>query len=283
MRRRTLLIWAIPLIAAGGGAAAWILERAGVDLYGRPWRLTGFVSAWLWDGCWPRDLAIACRVDGRPWRAQNSGKPWSVTAEPGECGQRFELRKGERWSKDVRTRHMTERNELSDFVRQPTDEDIWLSFRMMIEPGPPSSARWMDFGQLHNTPDAGENDISQIFTHGLEKGDRYFIKVRGSPADPLLKSPPGAEIFIDDHFRRGHVYDYVVRLRLDPFGKGIAQVWRDGRAIADYEGPLGYVDRFGPYFKYGLYRSIAPAGETMVGHFSCLRIGPSRAAIGAGR
>lgn len=259
------------------GLAAYVLKRGSVDLYGDPLRLFGFVRAFVADGCWPERLPISCRVAGRPWRAQNAGRPWSVRRAEG--GQRFELRSGDVWPKDAREGRRKERSELSDIVRQPFGQDIWVGFRLRIQQGPASSAKWVNFGQLHNTPDPGEPHVSQIFTHGFLGGDRYVMRVRGSTQNPITNSPAETIVFSDRSFERGRWYRFVLRFRLDPQGRGVFQAWRDGVLVANYRGPLGYVDRYGPYFKFGLYRWAAPGRETLVGFFNDVRLSDTRSGL----
>src|SRR5690606_30937786 len=43
----------------------------------------------------------------------------------------------------------------------------------------------------------------------------------------------------------------------DPFGGGSLDVWRDGVQLVDYNGPLAYNDKVGPYLKQGVYRETA--------------------------
>lgn len=266
------------VVAAGGAAAfaAYELQQFGVGVQGDPRRLWGLVAAAREPGCRPSVEPIACHVAGRAWRVQNSGADWGVRSE-GSDGFRFELRAGDRWTKDVRLRtlepdaHNVERDELSDLDRQPYGRDIWFGFTLKVEPGPPSTSDWVNLGQLHNTPDRGEASASPPWVQGFGRGDAFRVFVRHTAQDPLRDNPSPIVLFEDHAFQRGRPYRFVYHLVLAPTGAGRAEMWRDGRKVADYHGPLAYPDKSGPYFKFGIYRS--PAAETMVAHYSDVSLG----------
>ena len=275
---RALLAAAVVVLLIVGGALAYVFNQYGVGIHGDPLRLLGLVQANFANGCAPDVNPIACRVAGRAWRVQNSGAPHGLRAEGNYLDAfRFELRAGDKWSKDIRLKaklgpgHGVERDELSDLKRQPYDKDIWFGFTMLVEPGPPTTADWVNLGQLHNTPDKDEMSASPPWVQGFGAGDRFRIFIRHTGENPLRHNPQPIILFEDPAFKRGHAYRFVYHLKLAPTGAGLAQVWRDGRLIGDYRGPLGYPDKTGPYFKFGIYRS--PASETMVVHYAAVRLG----------
>jgi hypothetical protein len=66
----------------------------------------------------------------------------------------------------------------------------------------------------------------------------------------------------------------VVRVRFDPNGNGRLTFWLNG--VQRYDSgaiPIGYNDRQGPYFKYGLYRG--GSDQTSVAEFANVEIGTS--------
>jgi hypothetical protein len=69
---------------------------------------------------------------------------------------------------------------------------------------------------------------------------------------------------------RGRWYEFDIKLRFDPFGKGLLTVHRDGVEVASYTGPLGYNDESPPYPKVGIYRDTRP--ETQARRFRGLTI-----------
>ena len=274
---RVLLAAAAVAVIVIGAASAYIFNQFGVGVHGDPLRVLGLVQANFAEGCAPSDRPIACRVAGRAWRAQNSGESYALRSEGARSGSfRFELHAGDKWSKDVRLAnsgpgHRVERDELSDLARQPYGQDIWFGFTMLVEPGPATTAAWVNLGQLHNTPDSGEMSASPPWVQGFGPGDHFRIFVRHTAENPLVHNPEPIVLFEDTHFQRGRPYRFVYHLKLAPTGAGVAQVWRDSRLVGDYKGPLGYPDKSGPYFKFGIYRS--PASEPMVVHYASVRLG----------
>jgi hypothetical protein len=111
---------------------------------------------------------------------------------------------------------------------------------------------------------------SPAWAQELNAGDEFRIVVRTSTEYPLLHNPAAKVLFVDPAFERGRVYRFVYRIRYSQTD-GLLQAWRDGRQIVDYHGPLGYVGRQGPYFKFGIYREPAP--EALAANFYDLKIG----------
>ena len=80
---------------------------------------------------------------------------------------------------------------------------------------------------------------------------------------------------------RGHWYKMKLDIRFDPSGKGYAEIWRDGKKIVEYDGPLGYSNQKVTYWKQGVYRSTAP--ETLAVSYKDLKIHISPASTEATR
>jgi hypothetical protein len=79
------------------------------------------------------------------------------------------------------------------------------------------------------------------------------------------------ELFEDNaDIIRGHWYAMKLDIRLDAGGKGFAEIWRDGKKIVEYDGPLGYVNQKVTYWRQGVYRSTAP--ETLAVNYKDLKI-----------
>jgi hypothetical protein len=263
---------AVVALAVGTAAASSVIDRYAVGVHGNPLRLFGLIQTSFQKGCAPAVNPIACNVSGRAWRLQSSGAAWSARAD-GEDGYRFEIRPGDQWAKDVRPGHPVERTELSDLARMPYGRDIWLAFTLEVEPGRPSTAAWVNLGQLHGTADPGEPSVSPPWVQRLLRDDRFVVEVRQTQQDRMKVSPPPIVIFEDPRLERGRPYRFVYQFRISPGQDGLVRLWRDGLLVADYHGPVGYPDRLGPYFKFGLYRAPAPGGEPMVAHYSDVSLG----------
>ncbi len=212
-----------------------------------------------------------CFFDNQLWGAQNSGAPWTVEGiRPGDL--RFEVRSGDIASLDVQNNHRAERTELSQSRRgEPTQSDIWLSLGLMVEPGPPVTSRWLVLGQFKAKSDfVGGMSGSPAWAQELDAGDLFRIVARTSPQYPLIHNPAPIVLFVDPGFQRGRVYHFVYHFRYSQTN-GRLEAWRDGRKIVDYRGPLGFVGKQPPYFKFGIYREPAP--ETVAVHFYNVQIG----------
>jgi hypothetical protein len=278
MRRSAIVIGIAAAVgtslAVGAAAASIVLDKYAVGVHNNPLRLLGLVKASFEDGCAPDVNPIACRVAGRAWRLQSSGAPWSARAD-GPDGYRFEIRPGDHWAKDIRHGSRVERTELSDLERMPFGSDVWLAFTLEVEPGPPSTADWVNLGQLHATADPDEPSISPPLVQRLLRDDRFVVEVRHTLENPVRDTPPPTVIFADPKLQRGRPYRFIYHFRIDPGAGGMAQLWRDGKMVADYRGPIGYPDKRGPYFKFGVYRAPAPGRERMAARYSDVSVGSS--------
>jgi hypothetical protein len=277
MRRSRLLIGiaagTLMTVAVGAAAAASVvLDRYAVGIHGNPLRLLGLMEAAVRPGCAPVVNPIACHVDGRAWRLQSSGAPWAARAD-GDDGYRFEIRAGDQWAKDIRPGHPVERTELSDLARMPYGKDVWLAFTMEVEPGPPSTSEWVNLGQLHGTADPGEKSVSPPWVQRLVEGDRFRVEIRHTQEDPIQAPPTAVTIFEDPKLQRGRPYRFVYHFRISPKPDGMVRLWRDGKLVADYRGPVGYPDKRGPYFKFGVYRAPAPGGERVAARYRDVTLG----------
>ena len=208
------------------------------------------------------------------WIVENSGAPWSLEGNLETATDvRFEVRSGDRAPWDIEHHHAAERSEMSVRRKQPMDQDIWLAFGLMVEPGAKATGRWSTLGQLHPTTDPGDISPSPAWEQELAAGDVFQILVRSKAQKPLTSSPVPKVVFADAAFKRGQVYHFVYRIRYS-LADGLLQARRDGRQIVNYSGPIGYDEHVGPYFKFGIYREPAP--ETLAVHFNNLKIGDAR-------
>jgi len=218
------------------------------------------------EGAAPRPT---CALGSDRWNVEAPAQ-WSLT-EVNPDDLRFEVRAGDTADWDRMHNHPAERAEISGFhSKAPTDSDLWFSMDLMVEPGPPVTSRWTVLGQLHPTEDPGDIGPSPAWAQELNAGDIFRIVIRAKNEKPLRKSPAPLVLFVDSEFKRGRTYHLVYRLRYSAT-QGALDAWRDGTQIIHYSGPLGYINRSGPYFKFGIYRE--PAAETLVVHYKNLRFG----------
>lgn len=205
---------------------------------------------------------------GPKMNPQNSGANWSFR-QTGEV-TRFEVHAGDRWHGDGT--QLKERSEAYASGKLSLTQPNDVRFDMMIEQGPRITAQWLTLVQLQSTFDPGEVGHSPPFAIELrdEKmriASRFDPRLisRGNDAPYTLHYADTAPL------QRGRWYAMRIAVKFDPAGAGWLKVWRDGRQIVDYRGPIGFNDVVGPYFKAGIYR--ASAREPMAVQFRGVRIG----------
>ena len=124
---------------------------------------------------------------------------------------------------------------------------------------------WTTLVDLHQTEDAHDVPSSGCFTLHTNRTE-FLLITRSSAQDPLLTRARD-EVRWRVPLIRGQWLNSVIRFVVDPHGNGAFQMWCDGMLVADPGPiPLGYVDKRGPYIRYGPYRPVAP--ETMVVHLA---------------
>lgn len=202
------------------------------------------------------------------WSDHNAQREWSFKRSGSQM--RFEVRSGDVWVNDKRRLHVAERSEISQLIRWPQGDAVWFSFALMVEPGPKSTAKWVELGQLHRSRGIGEISASPAVSQGLGKGDFFRISLRFSKERPLRHNVKPDLLFVDHDFQRGCWYHFVYRVRYTPTAEGLLQVWRNGDKVVDYRGPVGYFDPIGPYLKFGIYRYPAP--ETLAARYANFEI-----------
>ena len=80
----------------------------------------------------------------------------------------------------------------------------------------------------------------------------------------------------DEYASMGEWHDFIVNVNW--YSKqGYLNIWLDKNKIVEYQGPIGYNDIFGAYFKMGIYRDDTP--ETYLLYFDNYKRGFSPTAI----
>lgn len=199
------------------------------------------------------------------YQLQNGGQAWSYAAS-GDT-MRFEVHSGDQQGSDPSSK---ERSEIRDLDRLEYNQTYSISYSFMVEPGAANSAKWLMISQLHQSEDAGESGFAPVFDIAL-RGERLAINVRSSTEQVMTSDPVGKTVFLDSaNIVRGAWYDIKLEVRIDPFGQGLVNAWRNDVQIAHYEGAVGYNDARGPYWKMGVYR--AEASESFAVGFKGLDI-----------
>ena len=208
------------------------------------------------------------RAENPRFQVQNAGQPWNYAVRGASA--RFEVRSGDSLPGDGKVK---ERSEIATSLRMKPGRAYEVAFNLMIEPGPPNSAGWMTLSQIQSTPDPGEPGHSPPFAIEMV-GERMRIITRDDPNRVASRETTTYRAHYTDSqpIKRGHWYRMRVRVKFGPAGDGFLQVFRDGRRLVDYQGPLGFEDIVGPYWKQGVYREAAK--EPFAANFRNLSIKP---------
>jgi hypothetical protein len=183
----------------------------------------------------------------------NAKRPWSYK----RMGQleRFELRHGDICEGDGVHR---ERTEVGFYKPATWRKDYWLAFSVLLEPGPPTEAKWLMLGQWHAFKDPWDISLwPPISLFLTPKQERLVVMTSSNPS--WRQSGPHAAVtrYIGPPLKRGVWHSVVYKVRFDPKGHGLLAMWVDGQNILDLvDIPIGYTDMVGPYYKYGLYRPL---------------------------
>lgn len=108
--------------------------------------------------------------------------------------------------------------------------------------------------QMHGTPDSGEDYRNPPLALKVE-GNQWEMTLLG---DPRMTSV-NRQYMNSARLRLGAVEKgkwvrFVTQFRVDWSSTGFVKVFRDGNQVANYNGPVFFNDRVGPYLKVGLYR-----------------------------
>jgi hypothetical protein len=189
----------------------------------------------------------------RNFGLQNDGDAYSYTSSGSTM--RFEVRRGDQPSFDSSS---VERSEITSGKEIEFGKTYTLSYKFLIEPGAKLTSKWMLLGQVHHRNDPGESGGSPPF--GIEVNGETMRVIARSGTEAIRKSNPDAKTLWKDDapLQRGKWYDMKFELEFDPFGKGLVNMWIDGKQELAYTGALGYNDKEGGYLKMGIYRKAAP-------------------------
>jgi len=204
--------------------------------------------------------------DDNKYGLQTSGDAWSFTNTNDTL--RFEVRPGDHWSKDDVG---VERAEAVFSNLLNFGQTYSIDYSFMVEPGAANTSDWVNIGQLHGSADAGDyGSMAPIFAVQL-MGEKLRIVSRSDP-NAISTGRAEDQILYKDtaDIVRGQWYDIKIDIKVDPFGNGDIDVYRDGVQIVDYHGAVGYNDAAGPYWREGVYR--APADETLAVNFKDLEV-----------
>ena len=174
-----------------------------------------------------------------------------VVDSPVRCGNyaaRFEYRPGdEAWTGGYRS-------EVSEsFGKAAFNRPVWYAFSTYI---PDSYRGEAVLSQWHATRDAGEAWRSPPLAL---RYDGRTLRVTARHSDILIQQEndaPEHNLHVTP-LEREAWNDWVFRV-VWSHESGSVDAWLNGAKVIEYRGPIGYRDRRGPYFKFGIYNQGVP-------------------------
>jgi hypothetical protein len=196
-------------------------------------------------------------VGGSTYWVQNAQKSWSITNPTGDSSSlRFEVRQGDVWAQgDGTISPLKNRSEIAGTTQYSVGTDIHIKYGFTVEPGATNTASWLTAGQLRQTANDPVSAPFGIMFTGEHM--RIYAAEGGSSGQnyvTLYQDP--------NNIVRGHEYQMQIDARFDPVN-GHLDVVRDGVTIVNYNGPLGWNNMGGVYWKEGVYRADAPESIAM--------------------
>jgi len=190
-----------------------------------------------------------------------------VVTAPVRCGKyaaRFEIRQGD--SPPGVVNYRAELHELLDY-RAPMGSTAWYGFSTFI----PSD--WVDLdnraviAQWHATPDLFKGEVwrSPPLAVRYRKGAMYVTARWSAEAVQKKNDAPQKELYRHPGaWPKGRWRDWVFQVRWSYKSDGLVNAWLDGKQVIKYAGPVGYNDRDGPWFKWGIYRDDHATTQALV-------------------
>jgi len=246
----------------------WTAKRQG--LKGRGWSLIRTAVA----GC--AALTMGCGAQptfaGHRWAEQkDDSKPYAIE-QLGPDHFRFEVRGQDEWKNDQA--HDRNRAELKSDVTQAFGQDVWFSYQMKVQAGPPSTARFCILGQFHHTNDPWDVGGSPPFAINLFPNTNTLRFIKRYTADRKTTATTDTVMYETAPIRRDQWMHIVGHVVFGWHGDGTVELWLDGRKIVDLpHTSIGYNDLVGPYWKFGIYRGGSP--ENLVVEYANMEIGPA--------
>ena len=175
----------------------------------------------------------------------------------------------------------------TESVRLPAGQEVWYGFSMRIADPIPLDGNRLVIGQWHQSM-PGSPFLAQRFRNGL-----FHITLQDGRCRIWLAWQIGAQAkkrrgcriavqrFAELPPSDSGWIDMVYRIRPDPNGNGLVEVWANGRRIARATGVIGYDGMRQQFFKFGPYRD--PAAYPMTVYLDNFRRGASFAQVDPSR
>lgn len=200
--------------------------------------------------------------------------PWafSIVTSPVRLGNhagRFEVREGDYWRGTSFTGDVDNKRNRSEFsedhYRLPQGQDQYYGYSIYLPEDFPDKDNWEIFTQWHGRPDQYLNEIWRSPILAMRYGNNgIYFTIRYS-AEKVQYENDGTrlEIVRIENFQKGVWHDFVVHLRWSYRNDGQVEIWHNGARIKNYQGPVGYNDEDGVYWKFGIYRAEHPSTDVI--------------------
>ena len=193
-------------------------------------------------------------------------EPYSgqIVTTPVRCGNyaaRFEIREGD--EAGVIGGYRSEIHEILHYIA-PVKSELWYGFSTFIPMDWPDLDNRTVITQWHATPDPGEVWRSPPLAIRYS-GGQLTVTGRYS-TEPIQTENNGEMLDLYTHpgpFEKGIWHDWIFHIKWHYQNDGFVEAWLDETQVIDYQGPIGYNDFLGIWFKWGIYRDDHPTPQVI--------------------
>ena len=179
----------------------------------------------------------------------------TVVSNPVRAGKyaaRFELRKGDPIVANSKRAELTLKKEPQFKVERWYGFSLFLPEDYHRDPTPEIVTQW------HASPDRDQGEVWRSPPLAVLTRDGNWQVTWRWDADRIMKRnrPDGSQSKDLGQYKTGIWTDWVFHVKWSWQADGLLQVWQNGKKVIHYEGPIGYNDRRGVYFKTGIYKWV---------------------------
>ncbi len=176
-----------------------------------------------------------------------------IVTSPVRCGKyaaRFEIRSGDRfWMGGNRT-------EIHEyFAKAPFHKEVWYGFSTFVPNDWPDLENRTVISQWHATPDKGEAYRSPPLAIRYIGGQLRVTGITSNKQIQKMNDGRWLSLYNDrGRWKKGGWNDWIFQVIWSWEQDGMVKAWLNDTQVIDYQGPIGYRDDAGPWFKMGIYR-----------------------------
>ena len=212
------------------------------------------------------------------WEQDSSGKSYSIqkTASIKRHSAeslRFEVRPGDTYDNKGKKSYRAE-VEIDKNISIRSEQ--WYGFSLFLPQDFPKENNRLVLAQWWAPTKKYLGEVSRSPSMALRyREGRLHVTIRYSNERVIKDADtvPSKEIFSTEQFQLGQWSDFVFHVKWSSQSDGFAEVWWNGKQVANYRGPIGYNDDQGPVSRFGIYRD--DTDKAYVSYISEYRIGNS--------